>query len=323
MPPRRPRAALTRLLVALCWVVVVGLAVAVALRQAPVAWPPPLLWVTTLLLWELLLVVPVVVAAAVLRRRALLAVALSVLVVGAVIYVPEWGTGPTSAPAGAVTVRVVSANLLFTTEDVAPFLEVLDEVDPDVVITLETTELHRRLLAEAGVPDRYPFVVEEPGGYGTVLRSRLPLASPEVLAIGQRWVPAATVVTPAGPVELLAVHLSPPTFGAGPWRDQLLALRDHVERLDRPLLAGDFNATSDHWPFRRLLDTGLQDGQRTGGRGFGLTWPDGLPLVPTPAIRIDHVLVGDGLTVTALDARSDGPSDHRLLVADVAVAATS
>lgn len=310
---------LARVVVALAWCVVVGQLGAVALRQAPVVWPPPLLWAVTLLLWILLPGAAVLAMAVVLRRRALGVAASLVLVAGLAVYVPEWGAGSRPLADGASTVRIVSANLLFTTDDVGPFLAVVDEVDPDVVITMETTQLHRQHLAEAGLAARYPYVVEEPGGYGTVLRSRLPLEAPHVLTIENRFVPAATLITTGGPVDLLAVHLSPPTFGTGPWRNQLVALRDHVAQLGRPLLAGDFNASSDHWSFRELLDAGLEDGQRTGGSGLGLTWPDGRGVAWAPAIRIDHVLVGDGLVVTGLDVRSDGPSDHRLLVADVAV----
>jgi endonuclease/exonuclease/phosphatase (EEP) superfamily protein YafD len=305
--------------VALAWAGVTALVLAVLLRQAPIDAPVPIMWIPTFLSVLLVASLPLLVLALVLHRRALAAVCALVGLAGLWIYVPEWGDGPHDPPDGWARVRVLSANLLFLTGDVDALMARIDEADPDVVVTMETTPQHRRQLRDAGLYERYPNIVTEEWEYGTVLLSRLPLEDARVLRVDGRGIPSATLVTPNGPVDLLAVHLAPPTFGNGPWKAQLARLHDVVVGLDRPLLAGDFNATSDHWSFRRLLGAGLVDGQRTGGTGLGMTWPHGHALVRTPVLRIDHVLAGEGLEVTSLEVLSNGGSDHRLLVADVAV----
>jgi len=50
-----------------------------------------------------------------------------------------------------------------------------------------------------------------------------------------------------------------------------------------------------------------------------MTWPNGA-VVP-PFVRIDHVLTGPHLAVTEIAARPGFGSDHRYLVATVAVRA--
>ena len=54
------------------------------------------------------------------------------------------------------------------------------------------------------------------------------------------------------------------------------------------VLLGDFNATLDHAPLRRLLGTGYRDAADVRGAGFTPTWPyDGKPV---PGVTLDHVL---------------------------------
>ncbi len=89
--------------------------------------------------------------------------------------------------------------------------------------------------------------------------------------------------------------------------------------MDLPLVvAGDLNADRDHALFRGLLDTGLRDAHDSVGRGLARTWPSGLPL-----LHLDHVLVRDGeggqLVVTAVREERVPGSDHRAVVADLAV----
>lgn len=60
------------------------------------------------------------------------------------------------------------------------------------------------------------------------------------------------------------------------------------------ILCGDFNATSMTRPYRQLISTGLEDGQRKLGlRPSVKTFPSGYP-----AIRIDHAFVSREIRVT-------------------------
>jgi len=76
------------------------------------------------------------------------------------------------------------------------------------------------------------------------------------------------------------------------------------------LIAGDFNASTGHRAFRRLLREGrLRDAQDVGGGGVEGTWPSGW-LVP-PVMRLDHVLVGRGIGVEGVEVLPHNGSDHR------------
>lgn len=84
---------------------------------------------------------------------------------------------------------------------------------------------------------------------------------------------------------------------------------------------GDFNATLDHRPLREL---GLRDAAETTNRGWWPTWPDNGTVdvvgIPVPRLfAIDHVLLRDGLTATAVDHASVAGTDHRAVIVDVVV----
>lgn len=104
------------------------------------------------------------------------------------------------------------------------------------------------------------------------------------------------------------------------WKGQL-ALIDRAMRARGPaglLMVGDFNATWGSKGFRQLLDAGMTDGAAARGRAFDMTWSQTKPVVP-PLVRIDHVLTGPGVAVTAIRTGPGPGSDHRDLVATVAV----
>ena len=79
----------------------------------------------------------------------------------------------------------------------------------------------------------------------------------------------ARIDPPGGfPVTLTAVHPAAPVRGpvapvrgrAGRWRRELAMIRQTVAGVDEPqVVAGDFNATRDHGPFRELLAAGFVD----------------------------------------------------------------
>jgi len=58
------------------------------------------------------------------------------------------------------------------------------------------------------------------------------------------------------------------------------------------------------------------------GRPYQMTWPRNRRIVP-PLARIDHVLTTRGLAVTRIAAGVGRGSDHRPLIADVAVVGTA
>ena len=84
------------------------------------------------------------------------------------------------------------------------------------------------------------------------------------------------------------------------------------------LVVGDFNATWGSKGFRGVLDAGLTDGAAARGEPFAMTWSQKFFVVP-PLVRIDHVLTGQGVAVTKIAVGVGVGSDHRDLIATVAV----
>jgi endonuclease/exonuclease/phosphatase family metal-dependent hydrolase len=77
------------------------------------------------------------------------------------------------------------------------------------------------------------------------------------------------------------------------------------------LLLGDFNATLDHAPLRRLIGSGYRDAADTVGAGLSPTWPaDSLPVV-----ALDHVLADARIGVGAVSTHPVPDTDHRALAA--------
>ncbi|WP_026910053.1 endonuclease/exonuclease/phosphatase family protein [Patulibacter minatonensis] len=118
-------------------------------------------------------------------------------------------------------------------------------------------------------------------------------------------------------VVVSAVHPLPPPPAASQaaWRRDLRALRRPCR--DGELLAGDFNATLDHSPFRALLGAGCRDAASDVGRGLRATWTGGPLGIVRPAI--DHVLTSGRWATTNAGVRPIPGSDHRAVWARVVV----
>ena len=83
------------------------------------------------------------------------------------------------------------------------------------------------------------------------------------------------------------------------------------------MLAGDFNATFDQAPLRKLLATGYVDVASQLGDGMVPTWPyDGRAIPPVP-ITLDHVLVDPRIGVATFGARPMPGTDHKAIYATV------
>lgn len=129
---------------------------------------------------------------------------------------------------------------------------------------------------------------------------------------------AARRVDGRGPLIVAAHPIAPIPSAMAGWAAGLDWLAE-LCREDDVIIAGDFNATLDH--FEGLRDAGAdlgacQDAARvTGGAAIG-TWPTGVPaLLGAP---IDHVVASSSWTFTGfqvLEARPDNGSDHRPVIA--------
>jgi endonuclease/exonuclease/phosphatase (EEP) superfamily protein YafD len=260
-------------------------------------------------------------------RRALSTVAAAVAVAHVVWTAPELRRArpqPRGAARAGTRLRVVTANVRYPSRDSTALGEELAASDADLLLLQELAPHHLRLIKATGAFDGFPYsyVDARNGSFGAGIWSRYPLSDGDTWEPGGLPMVRATVDVEGTPVRVLNVHCKAPMrrrWIPG-WKAQLAALGEEaVEGGPGPLIvAGDFNSTYGHEPFRRLLASGLRDAHVEVGRGLATTWPRG-GLVMPPLFRIDHVLVSAGLAVLSVREGRGVGSDHRPVMADLAV----
>lgn len=232
---------------------------------------------------------------------------------------------PGRRPGGGVRLRVMSANLLLGRGATAALVEQAKVDDVDILAVQELTAEGLAALEEAGIEALLPHRVvgPAPGGGGSGLFSRHPIDEPGVRTLEPMRLTqtAATVHVPgAGPVLVESAHPFPPhPRRAGVWAANLAAQPVPDPGGPPRVLLGDFNATLDHAPLRRLLRAGYRDAAAARGRGLLPTWPCRTVTLPfwTPPVTLDHVLVDRRIGVHEFGTRASGDSDHRPVVAEL------
>jgi endonuclease/exonuclease/phosphatase (EEP) superfamily protein YafD len=229
---------------------------------------------------------------------------------------PSRGTGSAAA---TLRLRLFSLNAKGGRADPAVILRILREHSVDVLAVQELTPPMVSWLTAAGLTQMLPFshLDPRPGSGGTGLWARWPLTPLPPVPGMRSGAPRARIDPPGGfPVTLTAVHPAAPIHGrAGLWRREL-AIIQTLAGVDEPqVVAGDFNASRDHRPFRELLAAGFADcadsGQNQSWPGF--TWPaHGRRL---PVMRLDHVLVSRTATVRMTRAIRVPRTDHHGVLA--------
>jgi endonuclease/exonuclease/phosphatase (EEP) superfamily protein YafD len=218
--------------------------------------------------------------------------------------------------------RVFSANLLYVNPDMGGIADEIRASEADVVALQEVTPSNLAGLKAAGVLDGYPHRLLAPrrDPFGSAILSRHPLVDSEMLLVAGLPLPRTTVVVGERRVRLYDVHTrAPMRRGITTWKAQLAELRRLVERDHGPrVVAGDLNATSGHRPFRELLGAGLRDAHVERGRWWAATWPRDRWWSP-PMARLDHVLVSPEVAVVDVREGTGRGSDHRPVVADLAL----
>jgi len=238
-------------------------------------------------------------------------------------------TGTTPRPAaGARPWVVMTVNFEATDGIGVPVVEAAQRHHVDVLVLEDVTQESLAAMDRAGLSDLFPHHVSAPGSRdnGIVVLSQARVGD-VVAADSSESTLMATVDTEDGPVRLLAVHPEQPTRSVT-WRadhDRILA----VARSDHPdLIVGDFNATLDQAPMRRLEDEGYRSATELADQGWQPTWPANgayraLHLVPMPPlVQIDHVMLGPGLTATGTTTVHVDGIDHLGLIATLVTAAS-
>jgi endonuclease/exonuclease/phosphatase (EEP) superfamily protein YafD len=243
------------------------------------------------------------------RRVAPIVVALSVLILAAVVTVAP--RMPVRTPQPAPGLQIVSANVFEMNKDPAAAAAALARTDADVVVAVETSPGFGGMLASKDTVR--PFQTND---HKTVIRSRFPIESaPIPPSVPRSRALRAIVQGPAGPFVLYAIHALNPAYEST-FAEQL----NFVDRLRRAALAeimpvviaGDFNMSDRQLGYRMMTESFLDAG-RAGWAADTFDHAFWRVLL----LRIDYVFVEP--TWCAADARRlDVPgSDHQAVEATI------
>lgn len=254
------------------------------------------------------------------RRRRLLVgagLALAGMIAHGWWFAPQVLGGTPEPAAGGESTVVMTSNLLKGEADADELVEAVRSAGADILVANEITPTVLDDMEGAGLDELLPHRVgkPDPDVEGTMVFARGPVELVTMLDTE-----LDSMVVDVDGQTIMAVHPSSPLY-IDDWHTDhdaiLAAAREYRPRL----IAGDFNATPDHPPLRRLRDAGYRDAAEI-TNSWQPTWPANghFPLLRIfpPLVPIDHVLVDDSLTV--LDTRTvqlDG-TDHRPVIAEVA-----
>ncbi len=306
----------------IAWPLLIGVAMVLYLRTQPVDDPLMIAVVGLTPLVGLPLIVAIVIAvfsrSLTLRAATAGVAAAFMMIISPVDAVIGCGASVSEASVAGETATVLTANVLVGGALPEEFIGTVTAVDPDIIVM---QELRGDFLDPLRADERmssYQWRTEDwPGTRrGTVVWSRWPMTAVEPTPNDVESTVKATIDTPFGELDVLGVHLTAPAVAANvePWKQDLAGLS--AQPTDgTALIAGDFNATEDHEPFRLLLQQGWSDAHDNKGCGLDATWPSGG--LPTAVMRLDHILVTDQLTTHALEVLPAGGSDHHPVVAVV------
>jgi endonuclease/exonuclease/phosphatase (EEP) superfamily protein YafD len=286
-------------------------------------WPLPKVAPFGLLVFPVALVS--VILALLARRRIALVVALLLLTPLLVWEVPQLWPGGDRPAAGAHPFTVMAFNTKVGEADPGALLSTLDARHVDILVLAESSAGFVQALQAGGLASRLPYSVPGDPKSSVQLWSRWKITALAPLAGTTDPGPRGVVSTPWGDVTVTGLHAIAPTGGRiAKWKRDLRAVQTSTqETTGRQVVAGDFNASLDHGPFRDLLaQAGLVDATDEAGLGHGspaLTWPANRSYLP-PLVAIDHVLAKGGIGVSEVSTVEVDGSDHRALVASLTLA---
>lgn len=314
-------------LYALAWISFLISVASLAVRYAPVvnhlelgvaALSPYLIWGGAIAAAALLVLA---------GRQGLAMVALLPLFIGMTVKSPAFLED--SHPGGdTVPLRVLTINLHEGAADPSDVAAAASG-GADILVAQELPKSTANSLAKEGLGDDFPYsyIQAHSSASGVGIWSRFPIVQSSRISRYELGAVTASVRVPgaASDVVVADIHL------AGPWPQPLDRWRDEIEGLPDTLrelaagagrgaviVAGDFNATTDFQPFRRLFDAGFADAVEQAGDGLNRTYPAG-SLVP-PIIGIDHILTYNSWATDTDEVPIDG-TDHMGLLATIQVPA--
>ncbi|MEW2579113.1 endonuclease/exonuclease/phosphatase family protein [Streptomyces syringium] len=264
--------------------------------------------------------VVVLVVLLVLRSWWVAAVAAVLVVTELAWTVPRFVPDREPVSASAPRLRVATSNAHVGAVDPEVLVRLVRAERLDVLAMEEMTPQAIAALDKAGMAELMPYRELHPESDSS-LYSRLPLTGGGLLRGRATVWPQTTAAVKVGgrTVRLVAVHTLYPLGDARRWAHDMRELREEAVDSGRDtVFLGDFNATLDHAPMRRLLSAGLTDSHAELGRGWAPTWPADASGVPS-LLQLDHVLHGSGLAAVSVSEHVVRGSDHKAVVAELAL----
>ncbi|WP_326718493.1 endonuclease/exonuclease/phosphatase family protein [Streptomyces sp. NBC_00243] len=265
------------------------------------------------------LVLGVVVAVPALRSRWTVAFVAVLVVVQVGALIPRFVPAGRHVPSGSAELRVATLNTDVGGADPRAVVELVRTERIDVLALEQLPPGGVAALDKAGLGALMPYQELHPE-YDSSIYSRRPLSHGGTTDADTAWPQTSAEISVGGrTVKLVAVHTYYPLGDAGRWTRDMTALASLARRSGSDaVFLGDFNASLDHTPMRRLLAAGLTDTHAELGQGWARTWPVGLPLLP-PMVQLDHVLHGSGLAGVSVGEHTVPGTDHRAVVAVLAL----
>ena len=211
-------------------------------------------------------------------------------------------------------IRIMVANVLITNKNTDKLLALVNENDPDIVVTLETDNWWEKKLEV--LEDEYPYTIKCPleNTYGMHVFSRYVLRDTKISFLIEADVPSmsAKVELPSGEkVQVYFLHPAPPSpteKETSIERDaELLLIAKEVKDKDEPVIVtGDMNDVAWSYTTRLFRKTGRMLDPRV-GRGMFSTFHAKYPMIRWP---LDHLFHSPHFTVVQVKRLPYFGSDH-------------
>ncbi len=213
-------------------------------------------------------------------------------------------------------VRVLLMNLQQGSGQVQAVAALLAAAEVDVVVLVEVDDVWASALDEPLAAWPHSWSELRSDRFGLLVASAWPLSPAVRLAVADIPMVRLEVEGPA-PFSLVVVHLAPPvgSLAAEVQAAQLVPLRELVDGAPNPVVvAGDLNLTPWMPSYAEVIGTDLRSVRR--GAGYLASWPSVLGPLGLP---IDHVLVGDAVSLGTATVVEGFGSDHRGLRVELRV----
>lgn len=238
------------------------------------------------------------------------------------------------------TLTIMTHNLQVDHSDKSIVEERILSQQPDIVFLQEVLWDYKLNRLEAFAEENGYYLAEKKN-YSLVILSKTPLTFVPSQSTPQNHIGYLFVETIIDDQELLLVNVHNPI----PWFDKttlpLLGFsiwwytddfRNHrMDQLTEDLsqypdktiiFGGDFNMNAYTVDYRKL--TAYQDAYKTGGTGFGFTWPNArseilrIPLT-TPLFRLDYIFTSKDIIIHRAEKLASTGSDHLPLLVNLSL----